>query len=54
MTPHSGWGWVQGHLAGRLVDRQGQLELKILKILGLVLRFWHCFQEKKLGADVDR
>ena len=28
MTPHSGWGWVQGHLAGRLVDRQGQLELK--------------------------
>ena len=37
MTPHSGWGWVLGHLAGRLVDRQGQLELKILKVLGLAL-----------------
>ena len=53
MTPHSGWGWVQGHLAGRLVDRQGQLELKILKIIGLVLRYEDFFIEKKLGVDVD-
>ena len=43
MTPHSGWGWVQGHLAGRLVDRQGQLELKDIEDSWISFKIWAFF-----------
>ena len=46
MTPHSDWGWVQGHLAGRLVDRQGQLELKILEDSGISFKSWALFSRE--------